>query len=186
MGILALNVVRRELWVRPRPGVWWDNALHNYDDAEWSRHFRMKRATFGYLVNRIRPHLDYQDSTFRESIPVEKRVGIMLWRLSTPDAYRTIGELFGVGKSTACVITHELCKIVQDFLLPEFVSFPTGDRLHEVIDGFDNELNFPQCVGAIDGTHIEISAPSQNANDYINRKGYHSVIMQAVVDHRCR
>ena len=38
------------------------------------------------------------------------------------------------------------------------------------------------CCGAIDGTHISIVAPKQNPADCINRKKYHSIIMQAVVD----
>ena len=38
------------------------------------------------------------------------------------------------------------------------------------------------CAGAIDGTHIPIIAPKENRIDYVNRKGYHSVVMQAVVD----
>ena len=43
---------------------------------------------------------------------------------------------------------------------------------------------FPQCAGAIDGTHIAIQAPEENHIDYVNRKGYHSIVMQAVVDSR--
>ena len=38
------------------------------------------------------------------------------------------------------------------------------------------------CCGAIDGTHIPIVAPTKNPADYVNRKKYHSIVMQAVVD----
>ena len=38
------------------------------------------------------------------------------------------------------------------------------------------------CAGAIDGTRIPIIAPKENKINYVNRKGYHSVVMQAVVD----
>jgi hypothetical protein len=39
---------------------------------------------------------------------------------------------------------------------------------------------FPNCGGAIDGTHIPIIAPSESHGDYLNRKGYYSLIMQGV------
>ena len=49
----------------------------------------------------------------------------------------------------------------------------------------ETQCGFPQCIGAVDGTHLPILAPLECANDYYNRKGFHSVIMQAVADHRC-
>ena len=49
------------------------------------------------------------------------------------------------------------------------------------MDGFNSKWGFPQCVGAIDETHILIIAPKLNALDYYNRKGHHSVILQAMV-----
>ncbi len=45
---------------------------------------------------------------------------------------------------------------------------------------------FPQCGGAIDGSHIPISAPKSFHTDYHNRKGWYSVILQGFVDFRYR
>lgn len=43
---------------------------------------------------------------------------------------------------------------------------------------------FPQCGGAIDCTHTGILCPPDSPADYYNRKGFYSVILQGVVDHR--
>ncbi len=40
----------------------------------------------------------------------------------------------------------------------------------------------PGVVGAIDGTHINIFAPSINENIYVNRKWYYSTNTQVVFD----
>ncbi|KAL6266004.1 hypothetical protein P5V15_002855 [Pogonomyrmex californicus] len=38
---------------------------------------------------------------------------------------------------------------------------------------------FSRCPGgAVDGTHIKISAPKDNNESYINRKGFHSLQLQ--------
>lgn len=46
--------------------------------------------------------------------------------------------------------------------------------------------NFPGVVGAIDGCHIPISAPTEHPNSYINRKGFHSILLQGICDHRMK
>ncbi|XP_047145660.2 putative nuclease HARBI1 [Hydra vulgaris] len=43
---------------------------------------------------------------------------------------------------------------------------------------------FPLVVGAVDGCYMRIKAPKKNPEDYINRKDYHSIILQGFVD--CR
>ena len=47
---------------------------------------------------------------------------------------------------------------------------------------YKEKWGFPSCAGAIDDTHIPIQAPQENCTDYINRKSYHSIVMQALVD----
>ena len=43
-------------------------------------------------------------------------------------------------------------------------------------------MGFPMCAGAIDGAHISFLARTKNHVECVNRKGIHSIIMQAVTD----
>ena len=43
---------------------------------------------------------------------------------------------------------------------------------------------FPQVVGSLDGSYVQIIAPKpdQNSNNFICHKKYHALILQATVD----
>ena len=108
-----------------------------------------------------------------------------LWFLSTGSDYRTVGHLFGVSKATVCITVNLVCHLISTVMLPDYITVPSGAALTEVIEGFKElAIGFPQCAGAVDGTHIPIISPKEYPADYYNRKGWHSIIMQGLVDHR--
>ena len=120
---------------------------------------------------------------FRRAIPPPQRIAVALWRLATSVEYRTISHLFGIGRSTACEIVHEVTHAITQTLLPRYIQLPQGQDLDDVIREFESMKQFPQVGGALDGCHIPIIAPEEHPEDYHNRKGWHSIILQAVVDH---
>ena len=63
---------------------------------------------------------------------------------------------------------------------------PTSEgKVQELTDGYWEAHGFPECIGAIDRTHIEIAELSEHYSDFINRKGYFSLNVQAVYDYKC-
>lgn len=65
----------------------------------------------------------------------------------------------------------------------EFIKWPTDPNISNRIKReFYEVAGFPNVLGAIDGTHVRIKKPSQNEANYVNRKHYHSINVQAVCD----
>lgn len=144
----------------------------------------MSQESFVFLCNRLGPKLKKQNSSYRHCVPLQKRVAVALWRLATNADYRSIGHLFGVSQTTVCRCVQTFCDAICKLLLPEFISFPDQERLKSMALYFENWFGLPQCVGAVDGSHIPILAPPDFHEDYYNIKGFHSVILQGVVDGR--
>lgn len=44
------------------------------------------------------------------------------------------------------------------------------------------QVGFQKIVDAIDGTHVQIIAPKDNENEFVNRHHYHSLNVQVVFD----
>lgn len=67
---------------------------------------------------------------------------------------------------------------------PRFIKWPKDQDALIVMERFQQLCGFPNVIGAIDGTHIRIRAPVEDANSYINRKGFHSLNVQVICDSR--
>ena len=182
-----VNSIERTVWSRKRSDAWWETIVNRvFTDSDWVENFRMSEGTFNYICQELQAIIAKEDTVMRKAIPVRQRLAIALWRLSTNSDYRTISHLFGVSRSSVCTIVREVCQAIVDILLPKYIQVPRGTLLEAIIDGFESKWGYPQCVGAIDGSHIPIVAPKEFPADYHNRKGWHSIVLQAVVDHECR
>ncbi|XP_043283152.1 putative nuclease HARBI1 [Venturia canescens] len=150
--------VRRMIKKRiPRLKNYVEEVIPSYSDEQFKSHYRMSRLTFNYILNLIKDS-STKSKSGRSMIPPERQFLIAIWKMATPDSYRSICEKFD----------------------------PEGNRIEEVFRGFAATSDFPNVIGEIDGTHINIRVPHNNPECYVNRKGHHSIQLQAVCDHERR
>ena len=72
----------------------------------------------------------------RIAVSTKKKVVVTLWRLAANTDYRTVGHLFGLARSTVCMIVNEVCHVIVKKMLHCFVKIPIGEELAAVMDGF--------------------------------------------------
>lgn len=175
--------VNRKVWSYSKNEEWWSQIVPSMTDRQFKDNFRLQKSTFTSLLHHIGPYLERTDTRFRRSIPVEKRVALALYALGSSSELRTLGNLFGVGKSTAGEMLHEFCTTLVDNFFHTFIQFPsTNEEVKKTTNDFQISSGYPMCLGALDGSHISIKPPLGFEVDYFNYKKYHSVVLLGVVN----
>ena len=92
-----------------------------FNETDWIENFRMRKETFLYICDQLKPVIAQQDTQLRRAISVQQRVAMTIWCLATPSEYQTIAHLFGVARSTVCTIVQETCCAIYSECIDEYL-----------------------------------------------------------------
>lgn len=130
-------------------------------DDRWTKFFRMPRQTFLKLVENLEPLVfpyPQRESRNRRT-DIRFLVGASIIRLARGSHYDTSGERFGFSKSTMNKWHPVVLKAIWTYLHHSLVMPSSEEALEELATSFQEYCGLPNCIGAIDGTHIPIDAP---------------------------
>ncbi|XP_066998406.2 uncharacterized protein [Anabrus simplex] len=85
--------------------------------------------------------------------------------------------------STVSAIVTEVCEATWRCLQPTYLPEQTQDMWEENIKGFYEKCQFPNCIGSLDGKHVQIKRPSKSGLTYFNYLHSYSTVLLAIADH---
>lgn len=159
------------------------NPFENFTDNQFIERFRLSKETALELGDFL-TNLHERPTQRNHSLPVAIQLCVTLRFYATGSFQLAIGDLAGVAQPTASVIIKSISRSICD-LRRDFIKFPVDEEKRQLSIRFQNIARIPHIIGAIDCTHIRILRPREFAGNYINRKGYYSLNIQAVCDTNC-
>jgi hypothetical protein len=120
----------------------------------------------------------------RAAVTAKKQLMVTLNWYAFGESFGSMELKWGHGRSTICGIVHRTTGALYNTYVADHIVFPsTPESVAEVMEGFEQMSDLPQCVGAIDGCFIPIKKPhGQYGSKYWCYKGMHAIILLGVVD----
>ncbi|XP_068907626.1 putative nuclease HARBI1 [Tenebrio molitor] len=153
------------------------------DPASFKNFSRMSAKTFDILLQKIEPFIKREDTIFRESISSRTRLLVTLRYLATGESFQSLSYYFRISVPSLSLLIPETTEAIYNTLKKEYLKTPTTEQEWLVIaKRFWTQWNFPNCLGALDGKHIAFRARKCDGSLYYNYKGFHSIVLMALVD----
>ncbi|XP_055380517.1 putative nuclease HARBI1 isoform X1 [Condylostylus longicornis] len=150
-------------------------------------YYRLSKEAFLYLLNIFEGKTSTPKRCFGVS-PIIK-LGAVLRFLSEGSYQKGVAnDLYtGLAQPTFSKILKEVLATLEAEICSSLIKFPEENERNEIKLAFYEKFGFPGVIGCVDGTHVRIITPSKNHQHlYYNRKGYHSLNVMLVCDHKMR
>ena len=143
---------------------------------------RMNYESFKQILGFIEPYIAAKQSTIGTKIvnPAERLV-LTIRFLATGETFRSLHFQFRIGERAISYIIEEVTEVIVRYLGKEHIKTPSNsEEWLKISEAFQSRWNFPNCLGTIDGKHIQIRPPPGTGSKYFNYKKTFSLILLAI------
>ncbi|XP_031351783.1 putative nuclease HARBI1 [Photinus pyralis] len=143
----------------------------------------MDEETYLKLLRLVTPLIKKSDTHLRPSISPHERLTSTLRFLATGRSYEDLKFSAVISPQALGQIIPETCDAIYSVLKNEYLKFPkTENDWKAIAREFEDKWNFPNCLGAVDGKHVQIVPPHNSGSYFYNYKCSHSLVLLAVVN----
>ena len=133
------------------------------------RRKRLSKYKKRFWIRRVK--IQKQTTKMREPIGPRERLCVCLRYLVTGDAQITIATSYRMSPAVVGRIINETCEVLWKTLIERgFLKQPCTEEWRTIASELETYWNFPHCLGALDGKHVVIQAPSKSGSTYFNYK----------------
>ena len=125
----------------------------------------MSEASFYMLCEELRPYLTKQTTKLQKPVSAENQVVVTMYYSGDECIIRKVSNSFGLGKATVSKVIRRVTSVISEKLGPKYTTLPKTNEVEEHAQNFYKRYAFPQCVSAVDSTHIKIKMPVDNRTD---------------------
>lgn len=151
------------------------------DDIDLVSRFRFRRNDIDFIVNIIEDDIRHNTDKNHALSPSQQLL-VALRFYASGSFYNVIGDSIHVSAPTVCQIIRRVSLALSARLDAHVNISNVPEYARQMKAKFSDMAGFPGVLFCIDGSHIEIQAPSEDENDYVNRKGRHSINVQFMCD----
>ncbi|XP_077531209.1 uncharacterized protein LOC144143314 [Haemaphysalis longicornis] len=174
---------QRRLWVRQvfqfrkQEGLYYTamQRMRDGDHAFFFKYFRMTPRNFDLLLSYVETDLTRQ-YVVREPLEPGERLAIALSYLASGQDIKDVALAYRVGIETARMAVHDTCRAIWAHLKDKYMKVPTTEDWAAIADGYSRRWQFPNCLGAVDGKHVAITAPPKSGSLFYNYKAVRKVV----------
>ena len=155
------------------------NPLETHSDKRMHKYYRFTRQGVMRVIDMLQDRLE-PNTGRSHATDARLQVFVALNFYATSDFYSSVLKDHGVSISSVCRIVERVTQVLVD-MKDEVITWRSpAEKKREFMD----KSGFPTVVGAVDGTHIWLDGSPLGDNEYafVNRKGWHSINVQFIVD----
>ena len=170
MADLFCDLRRRRRERRFRAGTL--SEIDDFTDEELRARYRFRRESILFITNLVAGDIS-RNTRRNHALPPLHQVLITL-------------RFYASGSFLQSTVSRVITNVSRALIMkqPHFIKWPsTNDECATIKNEFYLHGAFPCVIGCVDGTHVRLQAPSQHENNYVNRKGFHSINVQGVCNH---
>jgi len=144
--------------------------------SDYESRFRISYNSFLIIYNAISRDLSHNSQRNKALSPF-MQISIALRLFASGSIYAVIADAHGISKASVSRCARKVSRAIVLRMLNTYIAFDNDPRIPAK---FYSMARMPCVAGIIDGTHIKIATPSTHEEQFVNRKGYHSLNVMAV------